>query len=735
MANTNTEYIFGELSSCFAIESQMLQVIVEQLVDQTLNMKLNKLTIQPIFKQIRKSCPKSGLPEMNILFKCCYVLILSLREEELLFRNYEELFNDYPEFINLPADELKKLLKFRNAMKVSLQLIDARHHKGELLEIAGRLSGKLVTTGGSQTTETKRRVLIYEREGGLEVEKATGKGKKRKFDVEVKIKMEEYPSSLSKKVCTVDSSSEASFSSRRSTSSSLSTSAPAVVKAEPSLLPRPVTAFISQQLMNKFSASDAANYQAIIEKTVVQTSTNKELNKLTMRPILKELRKLFPRKEIWAEMNILFKCCYVLILSLRDDNLLWLDQRQFLENYRYPEFEGLSVDEVQKLMVFRNAMKVSLQLIEAKHHKGELLEIAGRLSGRVVTTGGGQTADTTRCVMIYEQEGGVPSEQQKVPRKPSAHGANAAHSSSSLLRRRGGQESLDNLESLMLMEGVAGLDCIMKRGTDSDVSQTQPQHLQPRHAQLERADTGMSLFGTFSLQSLGSLGRLGSLGDFDFTAPVLPTPLPLSDLAPGAPAAAVSVGVSSATSMESPAKRVCRKNRNKNRSCGGGGVGRGDLDTDIDTDLDSMEEVATEVDESEVRDDPERSDDEERRDRGVRTPVAAEQEHDTDFFDGLFRTQSAPLACTEAQHSMYGYGGSSSSSGGQKNGGQSVGGLDSLYPTETITSVDMCTGIARLGSMPSLTPDFFTNNLFAYGTVPSRSPTLRDDIFSLSPDS
>lgn len=668
----------------------MLQVIVDQLVDQTANMKLNKLTIQPIFKQIRKSCPKSGLPEMNILFKCCYVLILSLREQELLFRDVEELFTDYPEFVNLPAEELQKLLKFRNAIKISLQLIEARHHKGELLEIAGRLSGKLVTTGGSQTTETKRRVLVYEREGGLEVEKATNKNTKRKCEAELKIKEEDFCGSLTKKQCTAESVACATVPLSRNASAVVTAQSLHTVKtelkSEPSLLPKPVAAFISQQLMSKFSASDAANYQAIIERTVVQTTANKELNKLTLRPILKELRKLFPRKEIWAEMNILFKCCYVLILSLRDDSLLWLDQRQFLENYRYPEFADLNAEEVQKLMVFRNAMRVSLQLIEAKHHKGELLEIAGRLSGRSVTTGGGQTADTTRCVMIYEHEG-IPSSEhhQRIP-QPKLNRTP---------RVKQEQESLDNLESLMLMEGVAGLGSIRHADVPQRKSSSE------RLAQLDRADTGMSLFGTFSLQSLGSLGRLGSLSEFDFVSPL---PLPVSEN---------TEVLADVSALSSPAKKVApavppAPRRNKPRKSPSPQKVNGEQDTDIDTELDSVE-VATEVDENEVQDSVEL----EQGDLEEHQPV---QEQDAEFFQGLFQSQSIPLgslAETETVHSQYGLG-------------------SGLYPTETISSVDMCYGIARLGSLPTLTPEFFVNNLYANGVVPSRSPTVRDDVFASS---
>jgi hypothetical protein len=419
------DFIFRKLENCFSFDAKLLQVVIPQIVEQASNMKLNKLTIQPIFKQIRKSCPKKELSEMNVLFKCCYVLLLSLRENFLMFESEAELLQHYPEFVGLPLDETRKLLVFRNMMKIALQLIDAKGHKGELLEIAGRLSGRVVTTGGSQTTETKRRVLVYEREGELELE--TSVGAKRKAETVLKpesLNVEaallplpniDPPASVFGRPVERSSDSQATLS-LSSTEKRQAVTTVMMVKTEPNgephpvelQLPMPVVLFLAQQLKNKFNVADAANYQAIIERTIIETSGNRELNRMTMRSIMKDLRKLFPKKEIWDEMNVLYKCCFVLILSLHDSSQLWLEPAQLVENYPYPQFQNLRPEDAMKLLAFRNAMKVALQLVEAKHHKGELLEIAGRLSGRTVTTGGGQTADTTRCVMIYEKEGGLP---------------------------------------------------------------------------------------------------------------------------------------------------------------------------------------------------------------------------------------------------------------------------------------------------------------------------------------
>jgi hypothetical protein len=591
---------------------------------------------------------------MNTLFKCCYVLILSLRESFLLLDSFEDLCGDYPEFVGLPVDEQQKLLKFRNAMKISLQLIDAKHHKGELLEICGRLSGKLVTTGGSQTTETKRRVLIYEREGGLEsVDK-----KKRKNGTDM---IKEEPTMKKTK-----------------TTSDCAMPLPTAVKIKSEfegLLPPQVLSFITQQLQKSFSGSDVANYQHIVEKTLIQTTHNKELNRLTLRPILKELRKLFPRKEIWAEMNILFKCCYVLILSHRDDSVMWLSHEQFLNAYPYEEFSHLTVAETESLLVFRNALRLGLQLIDAKHHKGELLEIAGRLSGRVVTTGGGQTMDTTRCVMIYEQEGGISGTARKV--------------------------KIERSTPAPVAEQATFAPEFAPQQMNFDAWTT----LQPTTS-LQRAMSDFSVLDkTFSFQSAGSLNLFGSIGNLADFALDLPLSSPeTSSFAP----AAVETKAAALRATPSPSARLSRSSSGRSQQSSNAkpaapaapaakpvstttagaaataagtpskATGAGEQETDIDTELDSVE-VATEVDEQE--------------------------NHTADEDDGAVGDEGpvSPQDCAELQDLLR----------SQTVADEPAEEENGLFCTLTMSSVllqrtdTFAVGIGRLGSLRSINPESF----------------------------
>mmetsp|Transcript_53658 Transcript_53658/g.105856 ORF Transcript_53658/g.105856 Transcript_53658/m.105856 type:complete len:656 (+) Transcript_53658:110-2077(+) len=607
-------FLRDRLSACFAIEECKLDLIVAQLVESTKDMKLNKLTIQPIFKKIRKSCPKSNLPEMNTLLKCCYVLILSLRENYLLLNNVQDLCADYPEFIGLPVEELTKLLDFRNAMKISLQLIEAKHHKGELLEICGRLSGKLVTTGGSQTKETKRRVMIYEREGGLEDCDAKKTYRKRQVE-EVK----EEPCDLAKRV-KLEKIAPPSYVPLQ-----CPISAPVMIKSELLCLPDEVVSFLNQQLGKSFCPADAHSYTMIIQKALIQTTEGKELNKLTLRPVMKELRKLFPRKEIWTEMNILFKSCYVLILSLRDDSLMWHEPSMLIQAYPYPEFADLTHVEAKKLLLFRNAMKLSLQLIEAKHHKGELLEVAGRLSGRVVTTGGGQTIDTTRCVMIYEQEGGISgARKQKISTR-----------TSSLKKRDFNHHPQGQLQEAGKSDGCLLLQDVDQYMVGGSVSGEDAWGDLIRASSFQRTGTDFSILSaTFSLQSSG-LDRLSSIGNL---ADLLNMPITHN-----APTALVpdDYALSTATTMVAGALSVAQIAADPTAqtadtpSMAVGGGRSPEIPTDIDTELDSVE-VATEVDDNEVCEDDNIED-------GVEGGVEDERTRDALELQELLRTQSVSL--------------------------------------------------------------------------------------------
>ena len=74
----------------------------------------------------------------------------------------------------------------------------------------------------------------------------------------------------------------------------------------------------------------------------------------------------------------------------------------------YPSFMDDKLDsaELKFLLVYRNMMKIALEVIPSKGHKALLMNICAILegSGQTYSTGGTQSKATTRRVLIYQQE-------------------------------------------------------------------------------------------------------------------------------------------------------------------------------------------------------------------------------------------------------------------------------------------------------------------------------------------
>ena len=100
------------------------------------------------------------------------VLVLANRPEgkAVQYDSLSRLLREYPEFMDTEEIEQTKLLHFRNLMAVALLIIPANHNRAHLLNLITRLSeGRCVkyVTGSGAMRSTRRRVLIYEREGKI----------------------------------------------------------------------------------------------------------------------------------------------------------------------------------------------------------------------------------------------------------------------------------------------------------------------------------------------------------------------------------------------------------------------------------------------------------------------------------------------------------------------------------------------------------------------------------------
>jgi len=110
--------------------------------------------------------------ESRLCFEAALVLVLANRPEGLVvqYQCLNRLLREYPEFIETEEIEQTKLLHFRNLMAVALLVIPANHNRAHLLNLITRLTeGRCVkyVTGSGAMRSTRRRVLIYEREGKI----------------------------------------------------------------------------------------------------------------------------------------------------------------------------------------------------------------------------------------------------------------------------------------------------------------------------------------------------------------------------------------------------------------------------------------------------------------------------------------------------------------------------------------------------------------------------------------
>ena len=194
------------------------------------------------------------------------------------------------------------------------------------------------------------------------------------------------------------------------------------------VLTNPKHAQIFSQIRSSFS--DFHLFDNLVSdklKQAIIDSDNIEINFKTTKKVAEryfdvESFKTTEQKLVWAQIQLIFKATYVLILSqsTASQALFWEDTDTLLDNY--PSFSSVDAEEQQLLLNFRNMVKITLMVVPARLNKQCILKIAGRLEGsqNEYITGGGQKPAVTRRVEIYEKEGGITAEKRpdRVRNKP-----------------------------------------------------------------------------------------------------------------------------------------------------------------------------------------------------------------------------------------------------------------------------------------------------------------------------
>jgi hypothetical protein len=158
----------------------------------------------------------------------------------------------------------------------------------------------------------------------------------------------------------------------------------------------------------------------------IQECNINDINQITMDKVAERYfdKKLFrttEQKLVWAQIRIIFKACYVMILSTSDGSrpMIWTDIPTLLMHY--PEFHDENVEELCLLLKFRNMLKIALQVIPAENHKNCLLRIAARLEGsrKEYITGGGSKPAVRRRELVFTRESGIiPVKRPEGRKKP-----------------------------------------------------------------------------------------------------------------------------------------------------------------------------------------------------------------------------------------------------------------------------------------------------------------------------
>ena len=113
--------------------------------------------------------------EKRLCFEAAFLLLYSNREEadDAKIRTVPAFLQKYPEFKDdamIEPAEQETLMKFRNMMKLAQSFIPAKNHKEHLMDLVTRLvegRDQKYVTGSGEKPATRRRVLIYEREGEI----------------------------------------------------------------------------------------------------------------------------------------------------------------------------------------------------------------------------------------------------------------------------------------------------------------------------------------------------------------------------------------------------------------------------------------------------------------------------------------------------------------------------------------------------------------------------------------
>jgi len=172
--SSSTEGIVkNDMIKCFGDDAHEIFVFISKVIKSNiaLNYDTSKALVKDYLKRYQSTSSKL---KMKLICWTALVHILKLCSpsyDEVKIHSIQELRATYPAIINKlnDAKELGLFLEYCNSLRMALRVLSAKNNKKLLIDISSRLEGlssKTYITGSGQSSETRRRVEVYEQEGG-----------------------------------------------------------------------------------------------------------------------------------------------------------------------------------------------------------------------------------------------------------------------------------------------------------------------------------------------------------------------------------------------------------------------------------------------------------------------------------------------------------------------------------------------------------------------------------------
>ena len=159
LTNTDVAEIVKQLKETFSIlcyDWSSIEISCKQLIKGFSTTEIGFEASKEVLKVLHCQFEENDWKERaEKVFRSCLILILMKKKPTMLIRSVKDLQREFPAFSGCSEDEWNLLFHFRNYMYCGIQLFHAKSNKGKLMELAGRLSGKIYTTGGGSTIEAR----------------------------------------------------------------------------------------------------------------------------------------------------------------------------------------------------------------------------------------------------------------------------------------------------------------------------------------------------------------------------------------------------------------------------------------------------------------------------------------------------------------------------------------------------------------------------------------------------